>query len=638
MPRLVVEKEGHVMKILPLVTTSALQINPNLGMILTADMMGWFYERYVNIFMNGTTIDYVDNVNYGGLIVIQRHYQYEDVLLNGVICIIKSELDKGNYMHIWVDEIALSQSIRYKKSHFVHPLMVYGYDDARRIIYCVFFDINRGQIPIEVNYRDFISATTLLNKYYQYGGTEDAIKKTVLVCALPKQIKGVFHVDVFAQQVSNYICCTNDNCMEWYTTSRPGVCDSKDNIYGIQIYLQLIHLLKSNDTCKGIQYKAIHDFISHKKYLLDRFKYIQENYHVTSGYRTLVERFALNCEVLEQLRLLNMKKQIKLGCVAASLCCEKDYLSNLIDRLIECYNTEMTILPQIYDHIIRLSHSNKTKSNTICLPFKVGSRNNEYLEYEVPAPGVYVTKLDIVRNGECYDKQDFEYVLLNGNVKYYLEKDHSNHIPLRSVKFPTILVNSIRIYTNSKKCDYILFGYPLMQKKDTGSVYSIDLDMSWSGYHHVRQLNILPPNEIALQVVDEDPYIEKEHICIDTDKYLYLHIRMRTTSKTIYAQVYFATIDNPYISMDKSLFFKIEPDGNMHSYYINMEHNRRWKGIVQKIRLDPAQYHDNYPWSESAAGECTIERIEFLSQMPDGEVECMVADQLKDDGSTFLNG
>lgn len=81
-----------------------------------------------------------------------------------------------------------------------------------------------------------------------------------------------------------------------------------------------------------------------------------------------------------------------------------------------------------------------------------------------------------------------------------------------------------------------------------------------------------------------------------------------------------------------------EMNDNMHSYYINMRHNRRWKGIVQKIRLDPAQYHDNYPWSKSAAGECTIECIEFLSRMPDGEVECMVADHLKDDGSTFLNG
>lgn len=626
------------MKILPLNTTSALQINPNLGIILTTDMMGWFYERYVNIFITGTTIDYVDNVNYAGLINVHRYYQYDEIISNGIIDTIEAELDHGCYMHAWVDEFHIPQSVRYHKYHFVHPLMVYGYDNTNRKIHCVFFNLDKGQMLIEICYQDFINAMTSLEQTYHCGGTEEAVKKTILACSLPEQIKGSFHIEVFAQQLSNYICCTMDNYMKWYTTSRSGVCDSEEVFYGIQVYLRLIHFLQSYESCRGIHYKTVHDFISHKKYLLDRFKYIQENYRVSNGYRGLVERFAQNCEVLEKLRLLNMKKQLKLGCMAASLCYEKGFLAKLINELTECYNTEMTILPQIYDHITKLSHSKTDKSNTMCLPFKLGSRSNDYLEYEVPNPVMYVTKLDIVRNGGCYSRPDFEYVLLNGSVKYYLEQDHSNHIPLRTVKFPAFLVNSIRIYTDSNKCDYTVFGYSLMRKTDIDSAYSIDLDMSWSGYHHVKQLSILPPNEITLQVVDEDPYIEKEHVCIDTDKYPYLHIRMRSTTKTIYAQVYFATIDNPYISMDKSLFYKIESDGNMHSYYINMRHNRLWKGVVQKIRLDPAQYHDNYPWSENAGGECTIERIEFLSQMPEGEVECMVADQLKDDGSTFLIG
>lgn len=624
-----------IMKKLPLNTTSALQINPNLGIILSADMMGWFYERYVNIFMNGTTIDYVDNVNYAGLIAVQRHYRYDDIIASGIISIIKKELDNGYYMHVWVDEFALPQSIRYNNNHFVHPLMVYGYDDTKRVLFCVFFDINKGQVLTEIAYQDFLNATSTLNKTYQYGGTEDAIKKTVLVCDLPEQIKGVFHIDVFAQQLSNYFCCTLDNGMQWYTTSRSGVCDSDDNIYGIQIYLRLIHLLKTHETRKAVQYKAIHDFIAHKKHLLDRFEYIQENYCVSDGYHSLVETFARICKVLEKLRLLNIKKQLKLGCMAATLCYEDDFLSRLINELAECYNTEMKILPQIYDHIIRLSYSKTAKSNNICLPLKLSSRNNEYLEYDVPDLGAYITKLDIVRNGESYDKQEFEYVLLNDDVKYYLEKDHSNHVPLRTVKIPTSFVNSIRIYTDSKKCDYSVFVYPLLQKSNDGKAYSIDLDMTWSGYHHIKQLRMLPPNEITLQIIDEDPYIEKEHICIDTDKYQYLHIRMGTTAKTIYAQVYFATIENPYISMDKSLFFKINPDGNMHSYYIKMSHNRLWKGIVQKIRFDPAQYHDNYPWEEGSMGTCTIEHVEFLSQIPEEADACMVADYLEDDGSTF---
>lgn len=54
------------MHVLPIDQSDALQINPLNGIILAHDMEGWFMERYINIFMNGTIVDYVDNVNYAG--------------------------------------------------------------------------------------------------------------------------------------------------------------------------------------------------------------------------------------------------------------------------------------------------------------------------------------------------------------------------------------------------------------------------------------------------------------------------------------------------------------------------------------------------------------------------------------------
>ena len=628
------------MRILPIDKTKALQINPNLGIILTADMRGWFYERYVNIFMNGTTIDYIDNVSYAGCYSEQRHYTFGEVAVCGIVNIVEKEIDNDHYMHIWVDEIAIPHSIRYAKIHFVHPLMVYGYDKTRQIVHCVFFDINRGQVCIELEYQDLINATATLNENYSYGGTDKAINETVLACGLQKQIKGVFHIDVFAQQLSNYICCTTDNNMEWYTTSRPGVYDSKDNIYGIQIYLRLIYFLQSREMCKGINYKALHDFILHKKYMLDRFKYIQTNYFVTQDYDNLIKQYEIICQKLEQIRLLNMKKQFKLGCMPATMCYDKCFLTCLISKLRECYNMEMMILPQIYDIITQLTHSktDRENSNVAYLSVKYRDEKDDYIEYRVSDSGVYVTKIDVERIRKCYDRQEFEYILLNGNIKYYLEKDYINHSPLRTIMNPTLLVKSIRIYTDSLNCDYNVMLHLLTMETKNNDTCAIELRGDWSGCHHLKFLDSSTDKEMRMRITDEDPYIEKEQIYIDADHCPYLHIRMKTTAQTIYAQVYFATIDNPYISMDKSLFYKIELDDNMHSYYINMRHNRRWKGIVQKIRLDPAQYHDNYPWSKSAAGECTIECIEFLSRMPDGEVECMVADHLKDDGSTFLNG
>ena len=60
------------MHILPIRNVSALQINPFLSVILTNDMEGWFMERYVNIFMNGAILGYVDDVNYAGVVHSER--------------------------------------------------------------------------------------------------------------------------------------------------------------------------------------------------------------------------------------------------------------------------------------------------------------------------------------------------------------------------------------------------------------------------------------------------------------------------------------------------------------------------------------------------------------------------------------
>ena len=73
------------MHILPLNNSSALQINFILGIILAGDMNGWFMERYVNIFMNGALLDYVDNVNYAGVINLGRCYTYDEVQSMGII-------------------------------------------------------------------------------------------------------------------------------------------------------------------------------------------------------------------------------------------------------------------------------------------------------------------------------------------------------------------------------------------------------------------------------------------------------------------------------------------------------------------------------------------------------------------------
>lgn len=624
------------MNVLPLNTSKAIQINPNLGIILTQDMEGWFLERYVNIFMIGSIIDYVDNVNYNSMILHRRCYPNNEVQSMGIINIIQNEIDNNNYLHIWVDEKHIPASNKYLSKHFVHPLMVYGYDKENEIVKAVLFNAYKGQILVNINYQDMINATTDLDKYYMLGGSDVALKTTASAYCLSPYIKSEFHIDVFAQQLKNYICCTSEPGWEWYSSCRAGVFESREKIFGIQIYKQFVKYLSSPDLVNNVKYKALHDFVSHKKIILDRLLYIQQNYPTPCTYNKLVQQFACSYRALERMRLAGIKLQVKRGHYPVSLCMDPNYLSFLTDTLSESYNIEMEVLPKLYRIIINLDYESNylSRCQIINVSNTIINSEHKYIDFEIVDKGKYVSRIDIVclDQSDIYSSFEFDYIVLNKKDKYYLLDHFSNNSAIRTITFPPAKLNSLHLYTTQLNSRFHANIYPLPNQSAPGANDHIILSDSWHSFHHIQQIDA---EKLSFLITDEDPFIIQENIGVNADEYDYLHLRMSTIAKTIYAQVYFSTVENPNISMDKSLFFKIIPDGLYHSYYINMSHNSNWKGFVKTIRIDPAQYHDNYEWDKDHCDICTIDKVEFVKNIPNDLNECMTASDLKDDGSTF---
>lgn len=620
------------MKLLPFKNTDAIQLNPYLGIILTADMHGWFFEHFINLFMIGSIIDYTDNVNYSGIINHQRTYSFKETQKNGTIRIIEREIDNNNYLRVWVDEIHIPCSSKYKSYHYVHPLLVIGYDSNKKIVKTVIFDNHKGQVVIDIRYKDIVKATKSLSKYYSLGGSDNTLNETVSAFSLSYYLKGDFHLNYFAQQLDNYISCKTDEGWEWYTSCREGVFESKEKIYGIQIYLHLNKYISSGDLITSIKYKTLHDFILHKKGLLERFVFIKENYDTPPEYENFVDDYNNLYTALEKIRLLGMKNQMRNGLSVKSLCLDVDYIEKLSQTLLDCYKVEMELLPRILDIIKSLSYSKDFLANNSFKSVALISDNMCDNKYVICDEEQFIYRVDIIRAENSNHRNTFEYICLNNDVKYYLSGT-SVYSPIRSIIFPPIKLRSLQLYTQKPNVNYIANIFPLPNQ------YNIDLDAitlnnSWHSYHHIEQIN---EGELNFLITDEDPFIVKDNIGVNADAYKYLHIEMCTTAKTIYAQVYFSTTDNPDITMDKSLFFKINPDGIFHSYYIKMSANNKWQGFVKSIRIDPAQYHDNYGWDSKRLDTCTISLVEFIKNIPDGVAECMTATDLEDDGSTFTS-
>ena len=60
----------------------------------------------------------------------------------------------------------------------------------------------------------------------------------------------------------------------------------------------------------------------------------------------------------------------------------------------------------------------------------------ESIAFNIPDLGIYTTQIDVVRTGKCFDRTEFEYMIINDEVKYFLEKNSSDHLPVRSLKIP----------------------------------------------------------------------------------------------------------------------------------------------------------------------------------------------------------
>jgi hypothetical protein len=93
--------------------------------------------------------------------------------------------------------------------------------------------------------------------------------------------------------------------------------------------------------------------------------------------------------------------------------------------------------------------------------------------------------------------------------------------------------------------------------------------------------------------IGNDPYLIRPNVRILGDDCKKIRIRMSVTGGTS-AQFYWATEDSPQFSEDKSIHFKVLPDGQFHIYEIDVGSHAMWRGKrIRAIRLDPTSASPN---------------------------------------------
>jgi hypothetical protein len=110
-----------------------------------------------------------------------------------------------------------------------------------------------------------------------------------------------------------------------------------------------------------------------------------------------------------------------------------------------------------------------------------------------------------------------------------------------------------------------------------------------------------------MSVTGGDPYAcGPSWVTVDADTQRYISVRMAVDSGTL-AELYWGTESQPFHVEGRRVAFAIIPDGQFHTYLIDMSTHPQWTGVVNTLRLDP---------TIGNTGHIKIDYIRVLSSAP----------------------
>jgi hypothetical protein len=128
--------------------------------------------------------------------------------------------------------------------------------------------------------------------------------------------------------------------------------------------------------------------------------------------------------------------------------------------------------------------------------------------------------------------------------------------------------------------------------------------ISWIPYRH---MNILKD---GYYIYDNDPIL-KTCAYIDADKYKYIKITYKTNCKSDIGQIFFDINEEEDFKENRSKMFNVNSNNVFCTYLIDMSDNIYWKGMITRLRFDPAYYDFKGP------GTCIVKSIEVTDEKPE---------------------
>ncbi len=190
---------------------------------------------------------------------------------------IMKHIDQNYYLYFQVDEFFIHNRRAYQKQHYIHDLLVYGYDEEKQIYNVVGYNNDFIYIESTITFEEFKQAflNNNIDKDKNYWADR------IFMFQYKKNSKYEFNLDLVKHLLKEYL--NSENSYERYNRfDNP----TKEKVYGIEVYNKVLeHLDYAKHDIKCFKHlpeghldnRLFRLIMEHKQLMAMRLEYINKN-------------------------------------------------------------------------------------------------------------------------------------------------------------------------------------------------------------------------------------------------------------------------------------------------------------------------------------------------------------------------
>lgn len=234
------------------------------------DFHNWFYTNYIQLCYYAASskskpiLDFYQHNKNSPL--IREMYMAKTMVTpyTSLLTFLKDRIDEGNYIVTFSNEYYIPRRRSYQKHHYVHDILIYGYDSKKDIFEIAGFNDKFSYETAEISSSLIEDA---LNEFDESTGFLKKWKDGIHLLKIDSEHNFQFDkINVF-EQISEYLHSENSS-ERFRMYSSP-----TNNIFGISVYEKIQEYLSLNEEGTA-DTKMFHILYEHKKIMLERLNFM----------------------------------------------------------------------------------------------------------------------------------------------------------------------------------------------------------------------------------------------------------------------------------------------------------------------------------------------------------------------------